>query len=316
MKKLLFLIILIISVIDVFAQVHGTLTGKITSIIDNEELEGVIVYVCENENIIAETTSNFDGIYTITLLPGTYTVSTAQMGYYMKEKKEIEIIIGKTTELNFELYDTRFENEIVFDTIVIKAIEVNNLDVRFDMILDNHIKLMHKKLIFNKKKYYCVFYIDNDFSVFYKNIFKNYIQNIDSVIDSVYDNYNSFKEYDFDYDYCVGIRTLHRQSRGMNTIKTYKNKFFYKYKGWDILFISNINIDFPNSGKIKELEFIIKNYFTDAEDLSGIYGANFKECSSSYLLNNYSVTQRNSKILFDNGCVPMPKKYLKLQQKN
>jgi hypothetical protein len=220
----------------------------------------------------------------------------------------LNLISQKSYLLNSEKEDISITTRN-YDTILIKAIEISYLDAKIMMILDNHIKEMPKNHIYSKKKYYCIVNVFNVLVNYYTNIYEKYLPNIDNIIDSINGNYEYFKNYDFWSDYKISVLTTNRKSHSINKYKTYSNLYYYKYKGFDVLFASELNIEFPNNEKQKNLIFIQETNYSD-KNISE------NDFFTFYELDNYFVIQNIKKPLFDNSNgIPMKKKYLEIQKK-
>lgn len=74
-----------------------------------------------------------------------------------------------------------------------------------------------------------------------------------SIIDSLY-KYNEFINGIFDPGYMIGIRTLQKNNGSFNTISNFPKKFYYRYGKWDVLIVSDLNINFKNAAQIKQIE--------------------------------------------------------------
>jgi hypothetical protein len=147
-------------------------------------------------------------------------------------------------QMNLDFQNSRFDIEFVYDTVNIKAIEIDSLNIRFKTMLDNHIKTMKK---FNKNRY-CI-------------IVRLWILNVNCIdkneADSVCNLFikNNFGNY---IGYNIKINTLCNNNNMIYSITDYKKTYYYNYKGWDVVFLTNLNIDFPNSGRIKEVKYNLK----------------------------------------------------------
>jgi hypothetical protein len=85
-KKILFCLTfyLSISVLCISAQNASTISGIIRDKDSNESLIGVSIYVSE---LKTGTVTNHDGLYTLRLAPGVYTIKASYIGYIPVEKK-------------------------------------------------------------------------------------------------------------------------------------------------------------------------------------------------------------------------------------
>lgn len=87
------------------AEAVGTLTGKVTDSVSRAALPGALVTATGTPGTFSGT-SGTDGIYTISLPGGTYTVTCAKAGYKTFTKTGVIITEAKTTTLNIALVST------------------------------------------------------------------------------------------------------------------------------------------------------------------------------------------------------------------
>lgn len=106
----------------------GTISGKL--------MDGEFNDVLPFANILVKgttigTTSDFDGIYSFELAPGTYTLTFSFLGYTPKEVSEIVVQAGKTVELNVSLLPASAQlDEVVLTTTVRKNTEASVLNLQ------------------------------------------------------------------------------------------------------------------------------------------------------------------------------------------
>ena len=98
----------------------GVITGKIT---DTETGEPVLFANVLVEGTSTGTTSDFDGVYALTLEPGTYSISVSFVGYDTKTLKDIVVKANETITLNIDMGSSLAElREFVLEA---KAVERN-----------------------------------------------------------------------------------------------------------------------------------------------------------------------------------------------
>ncbi len=83
-----------------FAQI---LTGKVTDADSGEGLIGASVRVSQNKKVMQSISTDIDGNYSITLLPGAYLVSVTYTGYTPQNAVAISVAATKKTVQNFAL---------------------------------------------------------------------------------------------------------------------------------------------------------------------------------------------------------------------
>jgi TonB-dependent receptor len=98
LKNIIFtLFLLLITTVFASAQNKGTITGKVLDLeMSSEPLPFANVYIKGTE---IGSTSDFDGIYTINALPGTYTLIFSFIGYETIEINNVIVIEENTTSL-------------------------------------------------------------------------------------------------------------------------------------------------------------------------------------------------------------------------
>ena len=111
MKKITIFLFLFTSIL-VNAQ-SFTLKGKVVDE-NNESLPGASILVKENN---AGTSTNFDGLFSVNLSKGNYTIQVSFLGYKTVSK---EISVSKNKEIEFTL----FPNATLLDEVLVAAVRV------------------------------------------------------------------------------------------------------------------------------------------------------------------------------------------------
>lgn len=107
-------------------------TGSIKGKLMDGEFNDVLPFA----NILVKgttigTTSDFDGMYTLEVEPGTYTLTFSFLGYTSKEVTEVLVEAGKTLELNVSLHPASAQlEEVVLTTTVRKNTEASVLNLQ------------------------------------------------------------------------------------------------------------------------------------------------------------------------------------------
>lgn len=114
MIRKIFFILISLSIL-IFAQGgKGKITGKVVDDKTNEPLVGVNVYL---EGLFIGATTDVNGRYVIlNVQPGKYDLSASFIGYAKVTKKDVEVFIDRTTEVNFRLKDISIQ---IQDVIVV-----------------------------------------------------------------------------------------------------------------------------------------------------------------------------------------------------
>jgi len=117
MKKfiisLLFLTLLLISINDTLAQAtRGKIAGRVIDKATSEPLPGASVLIA-GTSIGAAT--DVDGYYFIlNVHPGVYTITAQMMGYTSQSVSDVQVNVGRTSEVDFTLAETILEGEVVY----------------------------------------------------------------------------------------------------------------------------------------------------------------------------------------------------------
>ncbi|MDY0313568.1 MAG: TonB-dependent receptor [Bacteroidales bacterium] len=103
-RKLLFILIALVTSAGLYAQSAGTLSGKITDASTGEPIPFANVSIEESGNVITGGMTDFDGNYSIKPIPaGRFTVSASYVGYATLQYTNVQIIAGKIVYQNFDL---------------------------------------------------------------------------------------------------------------------------------------------------------------------------------------------------------------------
>jgi len=112
-KKTIFLLFLATAVL-VAQGGKGKITGRVVDDKTNEPLIGVNVYI---EGAFIGATTDINGRYVIlNVQPGKYALSASMIGYAKVTKKDVEVFIDRTTEVNFRLKDVSIQ---IQDVVVV-----------------------------------------------------------------------------------------------------------------------------------------------------------------------------------------------------
>lgn len=178
------------------------------------------------------------------------------------------------------LFGIEKKREII-DTLTIKAIEVNKIDYRIKIALDDHLRFLKQKIVFLNKK-------NNLIWVIIEIPFPKINVNIDSALYANY-NYSKFKKFDFEPSFLFGINLTTKNSRANYSKLDYSKYYYYDYNGWDVLFITNLPIEFETYKKEKTFSLLIsKNKKTKK----------YENEMSVYEIDNYTVLKRTIKRIY------------------
>ncbi|MGD9898733.1 MAG: TonB-dependent receptor, partial [Calditrichaceae bacterium] len=93
----------------VFAQESGVIMGNVNDIVTKTVLQEAQIYI---EGEYLGDVSDYAGNYEIrNVKPGVYTVEALLIGYEKVTKKNIRVVAGETTTINFSLSPTIYESE-------------------------------------------------------------------------------------------------------------------------------------------------------------------------------------------------------------
>jgi len=109
-------LLLILSNLTTFSQQQGKISGKVTDSKTGETLIGLTVKIT-GANLGAST--DIEGRYTLgNLNPGRYNLSFSYIGYQAKNITEIEVLVGKTTNLDVIMVEA---SSLALEEVVITA---------------------------------------------------------------------------------------------------------------------------------------------------------------------------------------------------
>jgi len=109
-------LLLILSNLTTFSQQQGKISGKVTDSKTGETLIGLTVKIT-GANLGAST--DIEGRYTLgNLNPGKYNLSFSYIGYQAKNITEIEVLVGKTTNLDVIMVEA---SSLALEEVVITA---------------------------------------------------------------------------------------------------------------------------------------------------------------------------------------------------
>lgn len=135
------------------------------------------------------------------------------------------------------------------EILVFKTIELEKVNYRIEIIIDDYVKMLKKDNICLSSKNKIIWVVVdiplcnyNDTNEL--NIRKNY-------------NYSNFVESNFDPEFRFGVSVYKKSNPGQNSYTNYKKYYYYNHKGWEVVFFTNTPIEFKNSGKEKVIRLDI-----------------------------------------------------------
>ena len=141
------------------------------------------------------------------------------------------------------------KNRDIVDTLTIKAFEISKIDFKIKIAIDDHLKFLKQKFVFLSKE-------NNVVWVIIEVPFPKINVSIDSALYANY-NYSKFKNFDFEPSFLFGINLTNKNSRANYSKLDYTKYYYYDYNGWDVLFITNLPIEFETYKKEKTFSFQI-----------------------------------------------------------
>jgi len=178
-----------------------------------------------------------------------------------------------TFEEKIELFsNARFNIVTIHDTIIVNAIELNEIDEKFKIAIDNHIKKSRKKLFFPSKKKSIILVNLSDRYYYYYEDFE---------VEDMPLKHRKFEENIFGDGYNVRINFIGKNNEPIRELNHYRKHFHYKHKKWNVFFVTQIeNLEFPFTDNTKKHEF-----HTHYKKV--VYSKNGKYSVEDIMLNNY-----------------------------
>ncbi len=135
LKAIIILTFMLMS-INIIGQSNGTLSGRVTDNVTSESLVGVNIF--HKKNMTIGTVTDFNGYYSLSLAPGTYTFTVSYTGM---KSQDFEIEVNDSQNVIYNVKLEPFSTE--FDEIIIRA-------GKFDKAVENQtvsIEIMSPRLI-------------------------------------------------------------------------------------------------------------------------------------------------------------------------
>lgn len=167
------------------------------------------------------------------------------------------------------------------DYIQISANEVINIDYRLEKIIERHLRVTRCRGYINPKNKMVIICIMPVPLTMY---------GIDSkIVDSLYsdNNFENFTSSSPFYD--ILVTTNHVSDGIFNSVSLYKYKYYYKYRKWNILFVSDLNIKLEATNTVKNLIVCDKRKFRKQK--------NFNNNQTGYEIWHYVVSEVKYKTL-------------------
>lgn len=196
--------------------------------------------------------------------------------------------------LPFLIRAQEVKNDVCFDTITIKFTELLDVDYRLKMTLDDFIKNM--PLSFHKLQ-------RTNFILIEINAYLTYKAQ-ESLIDSLYKD-NEFQEGVYLFPYAVYIESIRKKSKNLLTIAESQQCYQYKYRGFDVIIVTPLQLKFPWIGSYVNKKYV----FSTKNDYTTTY-------YSVYTIGDFEVIKRKYIKLYSSPSgVPLQKKYYKDKEK-
>ncbi len=162
--------------------------------------------------------------------------------------------------------DFRYNQVKTIDTLKLNANVLETIDFPFELIIDNHLKqIKRSKWFLQKKKHLLIVSIcDNDAYFMSQSEQEN--------------KHKKFvtKDYGKDSGYDIFCQIIRKNSVLLdleNLFYSAEKKFYYKYKEWDVILISELNINFPKILGTKNIELIYESIIYEPNS-NGEYSSN------------------------------------------
>ena len=160
------------------------------------------------------------------------------------------------------------------DTIEISATEINRIDYKFQIAINYHLLFLNHNFSYKDKQ--------NNF--IWISIEVPFPKRDDSIFNLQYSNFDfsKFRNFDFDPSYRVIIGVVNKKSHLNFGYSVYKKVYYLKYDDWNVIFVTNLPIEFSNIGLNKTLQLSIPKVDNQKNILSDV---------SIYEISNYNVIQ-------------------------
>ena len=110
LKSIMTLILLITAASAYSQTMHGEIRGRIIDSLTHEPVPYVVVGALINDKVMASTTSNENGYYSLKpLSAGEYTLKTSSMGYHSYTMVKTKVNSASLTTVNFTIATTTIE---------------------------------------------------------------------------------------------------------------------------------------------------------------------------------------------------------------
>lgn len=176
--------------------------------------------------------------------------------------KKLYIIIFLLLLNNFVIGQYKVNLLIVHDTIQINPIELTKINVRFERIIKDFIKKIKKKNIFlSTKKNVLVIRIEDDYFYCPSDEVRR-------------EKYKNFKNENFGQStgFDITCRFIKKNTVVLSREDVFKGKlFYYKYKNLDVIFVTDLDISFPNENTQKTIICISKHHKIVLDDNGKYY---------------------------------------------
>ena len=147
------------------------------------------------------------------------------------------------------IYGQFFVNKVdeTTDSVTINAIELKDIDFKIKIAFQYYLKYLNRDFNKNEKNNYVVFVIIA--------VPTNLIE------DSVYEKYDfsRFENLDFEEWYSFLFEIVKKSSKNIYGYSNFKKYFIYNFQDWEIIFATNLPINFKDTLGLKTIQFQIQD---------------------------------------------------------
>ncbi len=191
------------------------------------------------------------------------------------------LLLISTKQVFGQQFDIKYDQIKYTDTIKLSVNELETIDYPFELIIKNHLKIIKRKKWFLQKRNHILKINISDFSVMHKEVEDRKYSKF------VLNNYGVMSGYDIS---CVMIneKTL---GKSLKRWFIEEKLFYYKYEDLDVIFTTDLDINFSSIIGIKTLEYTFEDTKYERSDTGKYYDYDL-------LRSSYKDYQKDNKLIY------------------